>query len=471
MLAIKVSVMLLSFLIFARAGYDVATTPSTPAPAPAVTTMAPQSAPVAIPAHILFIDKVTPAVYELPSGALATWRQFAANKPALVLFAAHPLLDPLHAGDRDAVRNFVLTAPPDELVRRGRALTADPMLTSPQTLSAAIEAGLISELIFVQPTTKASDKISLSAFQQKAFAAGFFTEQEALALTLADGVISGTVRGLPFRCVHPEKLPKLAGPVLVHIDLGYFKDLFVDDIKSPPYGLLYDLITAIRASGWSTRAATLSYSNQEAEFSLETRFLISNLADVLERPEWLASGSPITWKMRADARYARAMIDETTAEELTAQAVAVSPDDPDALYDLAHLRLTQKRSEEALPLLDRATALDPGYALANLELIEIAVSLGNWKTAEELSRKAAAAMPDNPFIRIGLADLLIRRERGSEALPLLRDLQQLPWSPAYHPDTPGLLREMIEVAREQAAGKSAPEGVDKSPPQVQEVPR
>ncbi|TLM65412.1 MAG: hypothetical protein FDZ69_10115 [Deltaproteobacteria bacterium] len=414
-----------------------------------VTAPAPVISPPATRA--LFVDKVTPAVYELPSGALATWRQLAGHEPALVVFSAHPFLTPLHDEDRATVRAFVREAPPAELVRRGRALVADPVLTSPQTVSAAIEAGLVTEVVYVQPTTRPADKMSLADFQRNAFAAGFLSEQEALSLVQRDGVISGTVRGRPFRCAHPEALPRIDRPVIVHLDLGYFKDLFVNDIKTPLYDLLHQTVTAIRDAGWPVAAVTLSYSNQEAEFSLETRFLISNLADLLEHPEWLEAGAPPAWKMRADARMSRAMYAEGKAAELTAQAAEISPADPDAIYDLAFLRLSQRRTEEGLALLARAVESDTGYALAYLELIEEAVTQGQWKTAEILFSKAIAAFPDNPFIRIGQADQLIRRERGREALPLLQELQQLPWSSEFHPATPALLREMIAVATEQAA--------------------
>ena len=92
-----------------------------------------------------------------------------------------------------------------------------------------------------------------------------------------------------------------------------------------------------------------------------------------------------------------------------------------------------------------------GRPVTYLELAEAGVVQGNWAKAEELFRKAAATLSDNPFVRIGLADLLIRRERGREALALLDELRQLTWSPAYHPGIPKLLEEMASVAKEQAA--------------------
>lgn len=395
---------------------------------------------------IPFRDQIVPSVYELPSGALATWRQYSDRKPALILFSNHPFLAPLREGEETSTREFVQSAPTVELVRRGKMLVADPVLTSPQTLSAAIEADLLAELIFVQPLKAGIDKLSLAEFQQNAFNAGFITAEEAHALTLTDGVISGRVRGLPFRCVHPEALPAIKDPVLVHIDLGYFENLYVNAIKTPAYPLLYQLIAAIRSANWPTLAFTLSYSNQETEYSLESRFMISTLADTLYHPALLDGGIPASWQLRANAQYAADMFAETQSQDLLVEATESSPDDPAAFYDLSLALFRQKISDAAFTALDRAVALDPGYALAYVELYETGMKLGEWEKSLKLLKKAASALPENPFIRISQADLLIKQGRGSAVLPLLHELKKLPWSSLYHPGIPNLLDEMIEVA-------------------------
>lgn len=403
-------------------------------------------APPAVTTYTLFKDKVTPRVFELAPGALAVWRDFSAHKPALVLFSTHPLLDPLPATERKNTKRFVLGAPATEVVRRGRLNVADPAILPPQTVSAAIESGLIGELIFVQPTTRKIDQFSLANFQQRAFEAGFLSEQEARALQMKDGAIRGRVRGIPFRCVHPDALPALRRPVIVHIDLGYFKDLFVNDVKTPLYNLLHQTVLSIRDSRWQSLAATLSYSNQEVNFSLETRFLISNLASLIQHPELLTNGTPPSWKARADSRFARAMFAETTADELTTQAVDLAPDDPDALYALSMQKFAQQDPDEGFALLDRAVAQDPGYALAYIELADTAVEKGRQDKAEELLNKAAQTFTVNPFLRIALADLLIQRKRGNEAIPLLHELQGLPWSTRYYPGIPEQLERMLTAA-------------------------
>ena len=415
---------------------------STPAPKPA-------------PTRALFQKPVEPGIFELSSGALVLWRNFADQKPALVLFSTHPFLDPLGAAEQEAIVKFVKTATPAELVRRSRLNAPDTIFVPPQTVSAAIESGMIGELVFVQPTTREVEKFSLVNFQKRAFAAGFLNEKEALALTLKDGIISGTVRGIPFRCVHPETLPQIDRPVIVHVDLGYFMDVYINDVKTPMYNLLYQTARSIRDAGWQALAATLSFSNQEAEFSLDTRFIISDLAVLLLHPELLEGGTPPSWELRSNARLASAMFDETTASELTAKAVAVAPDDPAALYALSQRKFVERQPDEAFALLDRAVALDPGYALAYVDLGETALATGREAKAEELLKKAIKYFPNNPFIRITLADLLIQTDRSAEALPLIRKLQQLPWSLTAHPGVPPLLKEMAATAIEQSKIKKS----------------
>lgn len=423
-----------------------------------ISTMAGSAPRTTLPGtHALFKEPVTPAVYELASGGLATWRQHAEIKPALVLFSLHPFLDPLRNENVHGIKEFVRTAAPTELIRRTRLQTPDPILLPPQTTSAAIAAGLISELIFVQPSTQKMTEASLASFQQRTFDAGFLTAEEARALTLKDDTISGTVRGIPFRTVHLDALPKITGPVLVHIDLGYFKELYVNAIKTPAYPLIYKLISEIREADWSTLAVTLSYSNQEVDFSLESRFMIATLADVLYHPALLDGGIPASWTLRANALYAAEMFAESKAQELLAEATLTNPDDPAAFYDFSLVLFRLKNNPEAFAALDQAVALDKGYARAYLDLTNAGMALGDKEQSLKLLSKAAASFPDNPFIRISRCDLLIRLGRGSEALPLLQQLQELPWSTVYHPGVPGLLQEMIEVAEEQLKNNSAAE--------------
>jgi len=461
LLAVILCAALALLIVFWPAAPPEQTPPITPSP-PAQTVTEPLQKPSPEPAaapepevapaktFAPFIEPMTPAVYELASGALATWRQHAKHKPTLVLFSKHPFLTPLPEESLDEIRQFVRSAPAAEVVRRGYTQVADPMIASPQTVSAAIDAGLISELVFVfvEPTTRKTTDVALADFQQRAFAAEFLTGEEARALTVKDGIITGTLRGIPFRCLRLEKLPKIDGPVIVHVDLGFLEELYVNAIKTPVYPLIYKLIDAIRTANWPVLAVTLSFSNLEVEFPLEHRFMITTLADTLYHPALIGGGVPDSWLLRANAQYAAEMFAEGMSQDLVAEATRISPDDPAAFYDYSLVLFRQKNNREAFAALEQAVKLDRGYALAYLYLTETGMDMGVPGRSLELLTKAAAAFPDNPFIRISRADMLIRLGRGAEALPQLRELKQLPWSVEYHPGVPALLDEMIEAAGE-----------------------
>lgn len=397
-----------------------------------------------------FREAMEPILYELPSGALATWRDFAPLKPALILFSSHPLLLPLYEEDRRDIRNLILNAPHQEIVRRSRLWSADPLFLPPQTISAAIDAGLFSELIFVFPTDKNGEEVSLAAFRNQAMAAGFLTKSEAQALTLNEGIISGSVRKTPLRVAHPLRLPKLLKPTIIHLDLSYFEKLYINEIKTPVYDLIHATILDIKDAAPPTLAVTLSYSNQEATYGLESRFMINDLAAILRNPQYLDTTAPASWSLRASSFYFATMFSESKADELTLQAAKANPDDPAALFNLAVLHLKQKRSAEGFAALDKAVALDRGYALAYLDLAMNGRAMGEKEKSIELLRKATEAWPENSISRVDLAYLLLENDHRKEAAALLQELKKLPWSVNLHPQIPGFLNALSDAAQSDA---------------------
>lgn len=390
---------------------------------------------------------IDPVSYELSTGALATWRDFAAYKPALVLFSSHPMLNPIEEETIPAVRTLILNGEGSEIIQRGRLWSADPVFLAPQTVSAAIATGLISELIIVRPDKKTPEEFSLDNFRQQFTAAGFLTQREAQSLTLTEGgVVNGKIRGIPLRVVHPDRLPKLSKPVLLHIDLGYFKDLYINEIKTPTYDLIHNLAIQIKDATFPALATTVSFSNQESGYSLESRFMIRDLAELLRNPKLLEDGTPASWALRASALYASTMFSESQARALTQQAVAATPEDAAAHYALALDLFEEKLNEQAFIALSQATKLDHGYALEYILLAERGFELGQYSKALDLLHSAVAALPNSPILRLQLAKQLINAGRGSEALPIITELKSLKWSEKFHPGALSLLGEMEQIA-------------------------
>lgn len=452
------------------AARPIAATPEVkPVPGSSIVPATPaQLAKPATTPRIPFREVLPPALYELPSGALATWRDTATDKPALVIFSAGYYLSPIPQDFIPKIRKLVLTAPAEEIVRRGSRATPDPLLTSEATISAAIASDLFSEIIFVRPYLKEDDDVVLQRFRRIMTENGLLTAAESDAATFDHGIISGSVRGVPFRCLPAAKLPKAGKPMVLHIDLGYFKAQFVNEIKTPLYALIHDLATAVRDSARPALNVTLSYSNQEYELSLETRFIINTLADLLRKPKLLEGGEPASWGMRSRALYLSNMFAEEEARSIIEKEVVASPNDPAAHFDLAMLRFQQDRPLEGFTALDRAVALDKGYALAYLQLAERGFAMGKPETSLQLLDKAARVFPDNPFIPLNKAHILLLSGRGRDALPLVRQLRKEPWS---DPQIVARLEEMEAVAQQappppspQPAGKEASAGKPKQAP-------
>ncbi|PLY00109.1 MAG: hypothetical protein C0623_07960 [Desulfuromonas sp.] len=405
-------------------------------------------------AKSIFNEPMPAHTFELPSAALQVWRHTRSVKPALVLLSIHPFLDPIATERKNDITDLIRTGDADIFRRRGSYYRVNPALVPTQALSAAINNELFSELIWVTPTRAGIDEISLEVLRDQLVNAGFLSEAEGESLFYADGVTSGTVRGLPFRAVHPDAMPELDKPIVLHIDTGYFKGLFKNEVATPLYDILHQTVQRIMQNEWQVYATTLSWSTEELMFSLDVRFIITALAKMIEDPN-LLQNMPQGWKLHADAMYMGNMYMESKAQDLIAEAAIAAPDDPTIVYALSRIRFQQGRADEAFTLLDKAMQLDHGYAAAYLQLADTNIKNGHLKKALELLRKAIKAYPENPFLKIREADILIRMKQTDQAITAINGLQLLPWSPYFHGNAAANLNDMAEYARNPEAAEAA----------------
>ena len=210
-------------------------------------------------------------------------------------------------------------------------------------------------------------------------------------------------------------------------------------------------------TGWTPQLTTLSYSTMEGTFSPDVRFLITNFAELLRDPGLIDGTMPESWALRSEALYAVNFFLEGKVQEYYEQAATKFPEDAAAQYDLyKHMFFEQRRVDEALAVLDKAVALDHGYAAAYLELALIADKDGNMPVALQLLNSAAPVVPENPMVDLYRAQFMIRSGQGEEALPLIEKLQAMKWSTHYHAETPKLLDDMAKAALEKPEAVEAP---------------
>ena len=394
----------------------------------------------------LLADPVIPVMTELPSEALPAWREAMPVPGTLVLLSVHPFLQPIEAERAGEVAALVRTGSREQFLERGSFYRADPALVPTETVSAALLGGLVKEIVWVFPTSSPVEQLSLDTFRRQLTDAAFLTEPEVQGLTLASGVFHGTVRGVPFRAVHPGALPKIDGPFVVHLDLGYYRGLYQGEVKTPLYDLLHQSCRTLQGAGWRPQAVTLSFSTIEGANSHDVRFLLSNLADILRDPALLDSMPP-GWAKRGEALYAANFFLDSKVREIYRQNAAEYRGDATAQYDEYKSLFSQRQVSEALIHLDKAVSLDPGYAAAYLELAQIAEQDGNLAAALNLLEKAGKVFPENPFIDLYRARYLVALGRVDEAAPLILRLERLPWSKRLHAEIPAAIADLADAAK------------------------
>lgn len=397
----------------------------------------------------LLRQSAEPAVFELPTEALPLWREQKKERPALVLFSFDPFLKPIPGELKERALALARSGSRQEIDMRGSLNRPDPVILPTQVLSAALEAGYFSRIYWVFPSKVNPSQLNLPTFRKQMTESGYLTKKEAEALTLENGVYRGTVRGIPFSTAHWQRLDAVKGPMVVHIDLSFFKGLYDNEVKTPLYDLLHETAVSLRETGWQPLAVSLSYSVRDGAISIDTRFLLRHLADIFRRPAILDEEMPETWKRRAEALYAADMYSDNKKIELYSANAAKAPKDPAVVYDLFQGHFLAKKIDPALEALDRAVALDPGYAAAWLDLAQMAVKDGKPEIALKLLGKAASVYPADPFIQMQRADLLLQADRKQEALPIIERLKTLSWSKTYHSEIPPLIERMENYARGQ----------------------
>jgi hypothetical protein len=411
----------------------------------------------------LFDEPIEPIIVELPSEAIFFWREVAANrKPALVMLSIHPLIQPIDQDLGPAVTKLTNNGERDDFVQHGSRYRSDPLILPTQSVSAAISAGLFSEIIWVFPSTAPVDQMQVDLFRKQVTKADFLTQTEADTLTLKDGTFSGTVRGLPFRAVHPEALPEIGKPMILHVDLGYFKGLYQGEVKTRIYDLLQNSALALNETGWTPELTTLSYSTMEGTFSLDVRFLITNFAEMLLDPTLLDGTIPQNWALRSEALYAKNFFLDGKVQEYYERAAKEYPNDASAQYDLyKHMFFEQHKVGGALTLLDKAVALDRGYAAAYLELAEIANNDGNLTVALELLSKASPLVPENAMVNLYRAQFMIQNGEKGQAIPLIKELKMRQWSSHYHAEIPQLLNGMMNAEKKPSKQNASASGANR----------
>lgn len=386
-----------------------------------------------------------PSVVELPSEALPVWRQYRSSKPVLVLLSQDPLLAQVPEPLREEALNMVSSGSKEELAAATDIMSANPVLMISMALSAALEAGCFSRVVWVLPSEEAIDGLSVETFRKQLQDLGAVDKKEATSFSqVAAGSFAGTVRGVRFEAVHPEALPDIHEPIVLHIDLSFFQALYKGEIKTPLYPLLAQSLDLLRQKQWHCAATTISLSNLGSRIPLASRFVGYDLAAFFHDPTIFDQPLPESWDLRARALYLENFFKKEEVRELYLKMELKEPGDPSIKYALYQVARQFKEVDAALDYLAQAVELDRIYALEYFALADVAREQQLTGQVLRMLGLAQNAFPENPFLRIRLAEQLLAVGERDHAKELIDELQKLPWSKVYYSRALANLQELKE---------------------------
>ena len=394
----------------------------------------------------LFLQEpIKPTLVETSAEALFSWREFSHEKPTLILLAKNPLLQPIPAAMKNVAKDLVKNGSQKELINKSLPGRANPVILPHMTLSAALDSQFFSKVLWILPAST-NEQISLERFREKMLSLGDLSADEAETFTVQDGTLTGTVRDTAITVAHYHGLPSIEGPAIVHFELDFFPPLYINEIKTPLFPLVYNLLRDLREQKYAILGSTISLGNLSNDLPLQVRFLGDLIARNIQRPERIDAPSSVNELRRSQALYLENFFQKEKIRDLYLAMETEAPQDASVKYDLYQSARRFKEGNKALDYLQQAVTLDHIYGLEYLELTEVALEQDLYEQAISMLKLAMKTFPKNPFIELKLADTYLKSGSADQAELALSQLEQQPWSPVYHASVPELLKQMSDIS-------------------------
>lgn len=400
----------------------------------------------------LFQEPIRVARGELPSDALITWREYRDDKPILVLLSNDPFLQPLSLALHEASMALINEGGASEFKEKASLNRPDPVLLPSMALSAALEAGFFSKVVWVLPLNEKSDNFSLPDAIAKLHKIGAISAAEAQTFREVNGEYSGLIGGIPFQVASPSNLPRLDGPTLIHIDLSYFDPLYKNEISTPLFPVIVRSLEALKKQKWKATAVTLSLSNVNANIALDVRFLGAIVERLFHTPEALVNPPLPNWQRKFDILYLNNFFQPEKILDIALEMEKSAPHIADVQFTLYQAYLANKKREQALEHLAKTVQLDSVYALEYVNLAATARENGRPTEAVKMLKLAGQTFPDDPFLRLDLAEALFQAGQKEEAQRIVEQALKLPWSAVYYTD----MEEQLKAFRDKLTSQSPP---------------
>lgn len=368
---------------------------------------------------------------ELASEALAVWRTFADHKPTLLLLSDIPMLLPSPPQLRERIAKLAATGDALELSRRSHPKSPELLLHPEMTVDTALRLGWLGELAWALPLPDPAATLTLDPFRRQLLERGLVTAGEADSLSGDGKLLRCRLREAPFRAAALEHLGELPGPLLVHIDLSYFKTLYKNDIATPLLEIVIQTLGDLRERNLPVLAVTFSYGHLDERMALDVRFLGEFIALLTKQPENFEKPLPANFGRQAEILYLANFFQKEKIRDLALAQEKELPTAPWVKFNLFRSAAEHKDGAQALDYLAEAVALDRVYALEYPELARHAYEKGRPEEARRMLELAAQALPEDPFIQLQLAQLSAEAGDKKAAGIMVEQLRQLPWEPVY----------------------------------------
>jgi hypothetical protein len=403
-------------------------------------------------------EPMTLHVAEYPAEVLAVWRRYAEVHPTLLLLSSDAMLTEVPESLRPEVAGLIASAPVETLARRSAPHGPDPLLLPVMTVDAALRAGWLGELALALPLRDVDQELSAEALGERLLEKGAASAAEVESLQVDDHRLRGAVRGVPLVAAILPTLPPLAGPVIIHIDLSYFQQLYKNEVATPLIPLVLATLTTLRELRLETLAVTFSYGNREQRVALDVRFVGEILGRLIERPEMIDQPLPVNWRRQGEILALANFFQKDRIREI---ALAMDRDAPGSAwvkFDLYRSAAEHHEGSSALGYLAEAVALDGNYALEYSTLAGMAYEKGRPDEALRMLKLAAESFPDNPQLRLEMAQLAAELGDGESAQHLVEQLRELPWSPVFFAGMPAYLDGFAEALKSRETAGNSREG-------------
>ncbi|ALC15474.1 hypothetical protein DSOUD_0686 [Desulfuromonas soudanensis] len=388
----------------------------------------------------LLSDPIELQRFEWTPQVLIAWRSFADSKPTLLLLSNDPLLQPVPEALRAEVAEKLKEADLDLLAECGSMRRADPLLLRDMTLDAALRAGYFARVVWAIPQLEGGAQVDAKALGLQLSDAGLATPDEAASLHQVGPLVEGRLRDTPFTVGSLSALQTLNGPVVVHIDPSYYEKLYRNEIRTPLLPLVKTSLEQLKALQFKSLGLSYADANLDMRFALDGRYLGDFLAMMIADPQKLGEELPEIWKGQAEILYLKNFMQKEKIAQITKQMVTTEPNSAWVRFTLFRAAQESDEGETALQALAEAVRLDPVYALEYENLAEQAYDKGRPDAALQMLQLATETFPDNPLIRLKIAQLSSELGDRKTALHLVAQLQRLPWSPVYYPEMPDYLK-------------------------------